>query len=44
MADLDPLLGHERAGALELDLDLGAQVDHRAHAEVAHQPADVARR
>ena len=37
MADLDALLAHERAGALELDLDLGAQVDHRAHAEVAHQ-------
>ena len=37
MADLDALLAQERAGALELDLDLGAQVDHGAHAEVPHQ-------
>ena len=39
MADLHTLLADQRAGALELDLDLGAQVDHRAHAEVAHQAA-----
>ena len=43
MLDLHPLLADERAGPLELDLDLGAQVHHRAHAEIAHQPAHVAR-
>ena len=43
MADLHPLLADQRAGALELDFDVGAQVDHRPHAEVAHQMADVAR-
>ena len=43
MADLHSLLGHERARALELDLDVGAQVDHRADAEVAHQAMHVAR-
>ena len=43
MADLDPVLADQRAGAVELDFDVGAQVDHRPHAEVAHQPAHVAR-